>query len=111
MRGIIGTRLSPVEIFGAHLLFQVLFQTRLVSEFSKAIGAFQGSIVAAMCRLHMVVQKSLLCKILAAGHTDKWTFASMNAIMNIEVRFSRIGFGANGANEGFFTGMHADMFF
>ena len=108
MRGV-ATRLSPVEIFGAHLLLQVLLQTRLVSKFSEAIGAFQGSIVATMSRLHVVIQKAFLRKILATGHANKGPFASVNAIMNVQVRFSRIGFSANSADEGFFSGMHANV--
>ena len=108
MRGV-ATRLSPVEIFGAHLLLQVLLQTRLVSKFPEAIGAFQGSIVATMSRLHVVIQKAFLREILATGHANKGPFAGVNAIMNVQVRFSRIGFSANSADEGFFSGMHANV--
>ena len=57
--------LTSVEIFCAHLFLKMLFQTRLVGKFSKAIGAFERTIITAVRCLHVVVEEPFFCKIFA----------------------------------------------
>ena len=57
--------LTSIEIFGAHLFLQMLFQTCLVSKFAKAIGAFEWSIIAAMGRVHVIVEEPFFREVFA----------------------------------------------
>ena len=101
--------LTSVQILGAHLLLEMLFQTGLVCKFAKAIGAFERPIVATVGSLHVIVEEPFLREVFATGHADKRPFAGMNAIVNVEVGLAGVGLGANGADEGFLAGVHADV--
>jgi hypothetical protein len=101
--------LTSIEIFGAHLFLQMLFQTCLVSKFAKAIGAFEGSVIAAMCRLHMVVEEPFFREVFATGHTNKGPLTGMDAVVNIQVGLAGVGLGADGADEGLLASVHPDV--
>jgi hypothetical protein len=103
------TGLTSIEIFGAHLLFQMLFQTGLVSKFAKAIGAFEGSIIAAMCCLHMIVEEPFFREIFATGHTNKGPLPGMDAVVHVQVGLAGVGLGAYGADERLLARVHPDV--
>jgi len=101
--------LTSIEIFGAHLFLQMLFQTCLVSKFPKAIGAFEGSIIPAMCRLHMIVEEPFFREIFATGHTNKGPLTGMDPVVNVQVGLAGVGLSAYGADEGLLARMHPDV--
>jgi hypothetical protein len=101
--------LTSIEIFGAHLFLQMLFQTCLVSKFAKAIGAFEGSIISAMGRLHVIVEEPFFRKVFATGHTNKGPLTGMDAVVNVQVGLAGVGLGADGADEGLLARVHPDV--
>ena len=101
--------LTSIEIFGAHLFLQMLFQTCFVSKFPKAIGAFKGSIIAAMCCLHVIVEEPFFREIFATGHTNKGPFTGMDAVVNVQVGLAGVGLGADGADERLLARVHPDV--
>ena len=101
--------LTSIEIFGAHLFLQMLFQTCLISKFAKAIGAFEGSIIAAMGRLHVIVEEPFFREVFATGHTNKGPLTGMDAVVNVQVGLAGVGLGADGADEGLLARVHPDV--
>ena len=101
--------LTSIEIFGAHLFLQMLFQTCLVSKFAKAIGAFEGSIITAMGRLHVIVEEPFFREVFATGHTNKGPLTGMDAVVNVQVGLAGVGLGADGADEGLLARVHPDV--
>ena len=101
--------LTSIEIFGAHLFLEMLFQTCLVSKFAKAIGAFEGSIIAAMGRLHVIVEEPFFREVFATGHTNKGPLTGMDAVVNVQVGLAGVGLGADGADEGLLASVHPDV--
>ena len=102
-------RLTSIKIFGAHLLLQMLFQTCLVSKFPKAIGAFEGTVITTMGRLHMIIEEPFFREIFATGHTNKGPLTGMDAVVNVQVGLAGVGLGADGADEGLLARVHPDV--
>ena len=58
----------------------------------------------------MVIEEALLSEILAAVNTNKGPFAGMDTVVDIEVGFSCVSFGADCADEWLFSSVDSDVF-
>ena len=97
------------QILDAHLLLEVLLQTRLVGKLPVAVGALEGAVEPAMRRLDVVVEEPLLGKVLAAVDADKGAFPRVHPVVDVQVGLARVGLGADGADEGLLAGVHPDV--
>ena len=85
----------------AHLLLQVLLEARLVSEFPTAVRTFQRSVNSVVSRLQMVVEEAFLGEVFVAVDANKRSLASVNAIVNVQMRLPSVGFLADCAHKWF----------
>jgi hypothetical protein len=104
------TTLTPIQVLDAHLLLEVLLEARLVGELPEAVGTLERPVLPVVGRLGVVVEEPLFGEVLAAVQTHKRTFPGVDAVVNVEVRFPGVAFRADGADERFFAGVHADVF-
>lgn len=61
--------------------------------------------------LHMIIEKSFLGKILSALVTYERPLSGVDPVVNVEVRLSGVGLGADGADKRLLAGVHADVLF
>ena len=101
--------MTSVEIFGAHLFLEMLFQTGLVGKFSKAIGAFERTVITTVRCLHVIVEEPFFREIFATGHTNKGPFTGVDAVVNVQVGLAGVGLGADGADERLLARVHPDV--
>lgn len=85
----------------AHLLLQVLLQTCLVSKFAATVWTFQRSVNSVVSRLQVVVEEAFLGEVFVAVDANKRSLASVNAIVNVQMRLPSVGFLADCAHKWF----------
>ena len=68
----------------------MLLQTRFISKFTETIGAFQWAIVAAMSRLHMIVQEPFFREVFSTRHANKRSFTSMDSEISVKVGMKNV---------------------
>ena len=76
---------APLDVPLAHLLLQMLLQAGLVGKFPRTVWTFERPIHSVVSSLEMIVEKSLLSKILIAVLAYKRTFSCMNPVVNIKM--------------------------
>ena len=79
----------------------MLFQTRLVGKFSKAIGAFERTIITAVRCLHVVVEEPFLGEVLVAVFTDERSFPGVDPVVDVQMGFSGVSLLTNAAYKWF----------
>ena len=76
---------APLDVPLAHLLLQVLLQAGLVGKFARTVWTLERPINSVVSCLEVIVEKSLLSKILIAVLAYKRAFSCMNPVVNIKM--------------------------
>ena len=89
----------PLDVPLAHLLLEVLLETSFVSELSGAVGALQRAVSPIVSSLQMIIEEPLLSEVFVATLADEGPLPGVDPVVDIEMRFPRIGLLAYCAHE------------